>query len=284
MTLSNTAETVRLRLTLSRKVVPPGAFGAAWGASPRPIHGAAEDAARDASHGAADSPHGAPDGASGGAAKVPQHRIGHGTERGTVRGAPAGEERGAPIPRGTGRGGMRGATAEALRDPRAGADEAASPRVAAIPRCGGASVAGEVDAQTVIYRLEEAGRTLLSLPPTGYSTKLRTSSIDLLRSALEGSEDVPAFASGHTRLHPPVPSAARITRMDEAFGWVVLIPRDRYVIRRIVGCRALVGPITERHLFSWRRIGTLLGADHKAIQRWHAQGIDMIVAAVNAMR
>jgi hypothetical protein len=200
-------------------------------------------------------------------------------------------ERGAPIPRGTGRGAIRGAIcgtirgagAEALRHPRPGASGATQGAVRD-PRRAGAPNAEEVDAQTVIYRLEEAGRTLLSLPPTGYSTKLRTSSIDLLRSALEGSEDVPAFASGHTRLHPPVPSAARITRMDEAFGWVVLIPRDRYVIRRIVGCRALVGPVTERHIFSWRRIGTLLGADHKAIQRWHAQGIDMIVAAVNALR
>jgi hypothetical protein len=147
---------------------------------------------------------------------------------------------------------------------------------------GGAPISAEqVDAQTVIYRLEEAGRTLLALPPTGYTTKLRTSSISLLRAALDaGAETAPA----ETRLRPPIPSASRITRMDEAFAWVVLIPRDRYVIRRIVGCRALVSPMTERHLFSWRRIGALLGADHKAIQRWHAQGIDMIVAAVNALR
>jgi hypothetical protein len=35
-------------------------------------------------------------------------------------------------------------------------------------------------------------------------------------------------------------------------------------------------------LFPWRRLGKALGADHKAIQRWHAQGIAMIVAALNA--
>jgi hypothetical protein len=28
-------------------------------------------------------------------------------------------------------------------------------------------------------------------------------------------------------------------------------------------------------------LATALGADHKAIQRWHAQGIDLIVAALN---
>jgi hypothetical protein len=63
--------------------------------------------------------------------------------------------------------------------------------------------------------------------------------------------------------------------------WIPRIPVDRYVLRRIVGARALVSPITERHLFPWRRLATLLGADHKAIQRWHAQGIDLIVTALN---
>jgi hypothetical protein len=72
--------------------------------------------------------------------------------------------------------------------------------------------------------------------------------------------------------------------MDEALGWIPLIPRETYVLRRVVGCRALVSPATERHLFPWRRIGVLLGADHKAVQRWHAQGIDIIVAALNAGR
>ena len=43
----------------------------------------------------------------------------------------------------------------------------------------------------------------------------------------------------------------------------------------------LVHPITERHLFPWRRLATVLGADHKAVQRWHAQGIDLIVSSLN---
>jgi hypothetical protein len=65
-------------------------------------------------------------------------------------------------------------------------------------------------------------------------------------------------------------------------GWLALIPPDRIVLRRIVGARSLVSPATERHLYSWRRLGTLLGADHKAIRRWHEQGIGLIVAALNA--
>lgn len=141
------------------------------------------------------------------------------------------------------------------------------------------AVDGEsLDAAGVIYRLEEAGATLLALPGTGYSPRLRLSQLDIVQAAAA------AYAEGPARIRPPVPSASRITRMDEALGWIPLIPRDRYVLRRIVGARSLVSPVTERHLYSWRRLGELVGADHKAVQRWHAQGIDMLVAAIAAAR
>ena len=134
-----------------------------------------------------------------------------------------------------------------------------------------------IDASYVIYRLEEAGSTLLALPHTGYSTKLRRTQLDVVQDAAD------AFGSVPGRIRPPIPSASRITRMDEAYGWLPLIPRERYVLRRIVGARSLVSPVTERHLFSWRRLGGVVGADHKAVQRWHAQGIDMLVAALGAL-
>ena len=133
-----------------------------------------------------------------------------------------------------------------------------------------------IDAKLLVCRLEEAGATLLALPGSGWSTKLRTSSLEIVRTAIESY----GWRTDHIR--PPIPSPARITRMDEAMGWISLIPADRYVLRRIVGARSLVHPITDRHLFPWRRLGKALGADHKAIQRWHAQGIAMIVAALNA--
>ncbi|MBV9248493.1 MAG: hypothetical protein JO227_04510 [Acetobacteraceae bacterium] len=130
------------------------------------------------------------------------------------------------------------------------------------------------DADYVIARLEEAGATLLALPATGYSPRLRTSSLEIVRTAVE------SYGWTEKRIRPPVPSAERITRMDEAMAWIQLIPLDKYVIRRIVGARSLVHPISDRHLFPWRRLAAALGADHKAIQRWHAQGIGMIVAAL----
>ncbi len=118
---------------------------------------------------------------------------------------------------------------------------------------------------------------MLALPNTGWSTRLRTSSIEIVRAAVE------SYGWEERRIRPAVPSAARITRMDEALGWLQLIPPDRYVLRRIVGARSLVNPTTEKHLFPWRRLAAALGADHKAIQRWHGEGIGLIVTALNQM-
>jgi hypothetical protein len=132
------------------------------------------------------------------------------------------------------------------------------------------------DAELLTYRLEEAGATLLALPGTGWSTRLRTSSLEIVRTAIE------SYGWSEKRLRPPIPSAARISRMDEALGWITLIPADRYVLRRIVGARSLVHPITDRHLYPWRRLAAAIGADHKAVQRWHAQGIELIVGRLNA--
>ena len=138
----------------------------------------------------------------------------------------------------------------------------------------------EMDATAVIYRLEEAGATLLALPGTGYSTRLKVSHLEVVQEAQAAYGATEAGG----RIRPPVPSAARISRMDEALAWIALIPRERHVLRRIVGARSLVSPVTERHLFSWRRLGGVLGADHKAVQRWHAQAIGMVVVALRQVR
>ena len=133
-----------------------------------------------------------------------------------------------------------------------------------------------IDAETVIARLEEAGTTLLCLPSTGPTTALKQTRHQFVAEALEAYA-----ATDDSRPRLPVPPAARITRMDQALAWIPLIPADKLTLRRIVGCRCLVSPLTGRYLFSWRRLARLLGADHKAISRWHANGIDLIVAALN---
>ncbi len=133
-----------------------------------------------------------------------------------------------------------------------------------------------VDAAWVVARLEDAGAILLSLPNSGPSPRLRISALEVVRAACVETAEEPG-----KRLRPSPPSPSRIAAMDEAWGWLGCIPDDRYVLRRIVGARALVNPTTERHMFTWRRLGTLLGADHRAIQRWHRDGIDIIVRSLN---
>ena len=131
--------------------------------------------------------------------------------------------------------------------------------------------ADAIDPAFIVARLEEAGRTLLALPQRGYSPGLRMNRLDIVQEAVE------AYGWSEGRIRLPVPPAQRITRMDESFAWLRLIPEDRYVLRRIVGARALVSPYTDRHLYPWRRLGALLGADHKAVQRWHGEGVGLIV-------
>jgi len=131
-------------------------------------------------------------------------------------------------------------------------------------------------AESVRAALEEAGCTLLALPQSGPSTRLRQGGLEWVRDAAS------AYPPGRTQIRPAVPSAASIDRMDRVLAWIPRIPADKFVLRRVVGARCLINPATGRHLFSWRRLGTAIGADHKAVQRWHAQGIDLIVAALNA--
>ena len=133
---------------------------------------------------------------------------------------------------------------------------------------------GLVDAAYVIARLEEAGRTLLSLPQSGPSTRLRQGGLEWVRDVAEG------YGRG-AKVRPAIPSAAAIDRMDATLGWIGRIGGDRFVVRRVVGARSLVSPLTDRHVYTWVRIGAAVGADHRAVRRWHAQGIELIVSALN---
>lgn len=123
-------------------------------------------------------------------------------------------------------------------------------------------------------RLEEAGSTLLAMPNAGYSPHLRMMRYEVVHSALD------AYGWQPTRIRPPHPSGAAIDRMDETLGWLAVIPEERFVLRRIIGARSLTHPLTGRYLFPWRRLAGVLGADHKSVQRWHRDGLNLILAAL----
>jgi Domain of unknown function (DUF6362) len=130
-----------------------------------------------------------------------------------------------------------------------------------------------LNAEEIVARLEAAGATLIAMPQQGYTTHLRQMKFDIVHTALE------AYGWQSAVARPPVRSAADVSLMDEAFGWLAYIPETRYVLRRILGARALVHPLTERHIYPWRRLATLLGTDHKAVQRWHGQAVMLLVQA-----
>ena len=70
----------------------------------------------------------------------------------------------------------------------------------------------EIDAAFIVYRLEEAGATLLALPGTGYSTRLKASHLDVVQDAQA------AYGRESGKIRPPVPSASRITQHGRGDG------------------------------------------------------------------
>lgn len=135
---------------------------------------------------------------------------------------------------------------------------------------------GPWTAELVLERLDRAGATLLALPHTGHSTRMSQSKLPIVReyADLVGAEpdDEPVLA----------PTPRMISEMEQALEWIALIPIERVVLRRIVGARSLCRPATMRPLYGWRRIGTMVGASHEAVRQWHAQGIDLIVSALQS--
>jgi hypothetical protein len=109
---------------------------------------------------------------------------------------------------------------------------------------------------------------------------------------------IQAYGYTELRLRVPRPTAQQISRMDEALGWVSLIPASPITadpvarnggatLRRIVHCRLMVRPMSwyqtpnrPTYLFSWRAIGGLLGADYRAVQGWHGAALATILAAL----
>jgi len=134
-----------------------------------------------------------------------------------------------------------------------------------------------LDADSVAAALEDAGATLLAwrggaTGPDGSWCRVP----DVVHNAAE------AYGWTNIAMRAPIPSPQAIDRMDDVLAWISLIPQRQIVLRRIVGARSLVSPLTGVHLFTWRRIGRLINYDHRAVKRWHGQGVQIIVDALRA--
>lgn len=128
----------------------------------------------------------------------------------------------------------------------------------------------------VVARLEEAGKTLLSLPLSGHTTRMRSGYPQIVRQIVD------SYGWDISQARPPAPPPDRISRMDETLGWLALVPDGSSHLRRVLGYRMFVHPISNRHLYSWRRIGDLLGVSHTAARSWHADGVAAIAVRLAA--
>ena len=109
----------------------------------------------------------------------------------------------------------------------------------------------------------------MAMPQIGFSPALAQRNYQIVRRMFHDEVTAP-------RLRMPVPSAAEITAMEEAFGWVLWIPESRAVVRRVVYARSMVHPLNDRHVYSWRKLAERLNTDHKAVQRWFIAGVKEI--------
>lgn len=126
-------------------------------------------------------------------------------------------------------------------------------------------------ARTVVQRLDEAGATLLALPGGGFGPDQECSSMpEIVREVMQG------YGYETVRLRPSRPSPGAITRMDEAYSWLAMIPDPHWKARRVVALRSLFDPLSERHLLSWREVGRDIGASYHTAQSRHADGIAFI--------
>ena len=133
---------------------------------------------------------------------------------------------------------------------------------------------GKIDAELVVYRLEEAGTTLLSLPSTFWGNHVTPETRDAIRTALD------AYGWTGPRNPPPVPDKLRTQRMAEAFAWLDLTPDARPTTRKIVMLRALKAPVTKNYLFTFPALGKGFCTTPTGAKNMHTEGVRLIVEAL----
>lgn len=137
-------------------------------------------------------------------------------------------------------------------------------------------MSGAEMAQDVEQRLFEAGITLSCLPSHGLKPSSRVSS---WRDTLMDLDDLLTLVADED-LRPPVPSASKISRMDEAMGWVQAISAADQ--RRVVLLWMMIHPITHRHRLSWEKIGKRIGRSDKTAKSLFHRGLASITKKIYA--
>jgi hypothetical protein len=121
--------------------------------------------------------------------------------------------------------------------------------------------------------LEWAGSKLLSL-------NLRSPLPQSPHSAWPSFAADASEAYGYTgeRLRPGRPTSHEIVLMDQILRLPSLIPDIKQ--RRIINARALVAPVSNRHIYSWTKIAFMLHTSRPVVQRQHSIGLSVIIRCV----
>jgi len=139
----------------------------------------------------------------------------------------------------------------------------------------------------VRVRLEAAGRTLMSLPLPHQAIPGDTRSRwpeplrgiqDTFFALVGASEEIRqdhAAARHGVRI---APGARAVAEMDEALQWLWLIDDPRK--RRLCMARALVHPVSGRHVASYARLGRLFGLHRDTMRIWHDRALAGIAMAL----
>ncbi len=138
--------------------------------------------------------------------------------------------------------------------------------------------------ETVIRRLEDAGRTLqmLPMPKGGMPQGDGAAWPDVLQDSwdIEEPGDIEAqqtaLAAARNRV---ILRAGReaIQRLDEVLEWLMLIPKDKPHWRKAVMGRMLTHPVSERPVHSWAKIAVNMGTNESTVRYWHGCGVQLIL-------
>ena len=131
-----------------------------------------------------------------------------------------------------------------------------------------------IDGATVLDRLATAHGTLALLPvrdwPRGY----------VLNCGGIGEAEERAGAERVSRDRLPAPGRTAIAEMEEALGWLSLLPAPPSPVRKAVQLRILTSPRNGRPQLTWPEIGQRLGCSHTHARTLAMEGIETIATGL----
>src|SRR5215467_6305488 len=115
--------------------------------------------------------------------------------------------------------------------------------------------------------LEWAGARLIAMP----EPRIRPADPHVIWPEYNQDQREVTDFRGRLPIRAAAPAKHEVAMVDK----ILLLPNiiDKPFIRRVVHVRSLVHPINYRHLYSWKRISTLLHTSPYHVKTWHAEGL-----------